>query len=116
MIHQFSTIFAPIAEQQLTEQYGEKIPTVYKGFEWLLGEYRIPGCLNRAEYREKDEYKTLVAKPDQLTESDLQELLDIAKSKDMRVIVTAPSNFNAYSLLVIITQLGDAHEHRTSNG
>lgn len=88
----------------LERTYGKVRPRVTTGLRWLTGEPFILPCLDHPEYRIKDGKKTITARPYGLSLDQIEKLVALARGKNLRLRIDAPSNYNLDTVLVVLTE------------
>jgi hypothetical protein len=91
-------------DDYLTRTYGKVRPSVSVGLRWLTGLSGYDSHLDHPEYRIKDGRKTIVARPYGLNLDQVERLVELAKAKNLRLLITSPSNYNLDTVLVILTE------------
>jgi hypothetical protein len=92
-------------EDYLTKTYGKTRPEVGPGLRWLTGDStRIEGWMDHPEYRIKDGKRTFIGRPYSLSLDQAERVVEIARAKGVRLLITCPSNYNLDTVLVILTE------------
>jgi hypothetical protein len=106
-------------EKELDIRYGEARKDEGPGLRWLTRAGRSrkygttsgywgacqPAALDHPEYRMKDGKRTIIGRPYQLTLADIEELAELARKRGVRLYISNHSNYNADTLLVILTEV-----------
>lgn len=92
-------------EQWLTKNYGKKRPEIGPGLRWLTGDgSTVEGWMDHPEYRILDGRRAFIGRPYQLHLKDIERVVQLAKEKNLDLLITSPSNYNRSTVFVILSE------------